>query len=55
MSLRYPYPDIKIFNRVISDISVVLRETTLTISDSIETNSPDESEIVRVVSLNKMI
>ena len=37
------------FNRVISDISIVLRETTLTISDFIETGSPVESKIVRVV------
>ena len=35
--LRYLDPKDRIFNRVISDISVVLRETTLTISDSIET------------------
>ena len=40
------------FNRVISDISVVLREITVTISDSIETVSPVESEIVRVFSLS---
>ena len=38
--LRYSYPDDRIFNLVISDISVVLRETTLIISDSIETGSP---------------
>ena len=42
--------DNKIFNRVISDIAVVLREITLTVSESIETGSPVESEIVRVVS-----
>ena len=30
----------------------MLRETTLTISDSIETVSPVESEIMRVVSLS---
>ena len=41
--LRYPDP-------VIADIPVVLRETTLTISDSIETCPPVETEIVRVVS-----
>ena len=33
-------------------ISVLLRETTLTISDSFETASPAEYEIVRVVSLS---
>ena len=49
--LRYPNREDRIFNRVISDISVVLRETTLTISDSIQTGSPVEKEIVRVVSL----
>ena len=48
--LRYPYPEDGIFNRVFSDISVVLRATTLTISGSIETDSPVESEILRVVS-----
>ena len=37
---------------VLSRISVVQRETTLTISESIETNSPVESEIVRVVPLS---
>ena len=37
---RWPDPEDRIFNRVISDISVVLRETTLTISHSIETGSP---------------
>ena len=30
MDLRYPYPDDRIFTHFISDISVVLRETTLT-------------------------
>ena len=49
--LRYPDLEDRVFNRVISDISVVLGETTLTISDSVETGSPVESEIVRVVSL----
>ena len=34
-----------------SDISVALRETILAISNSIETGSPVETEIVRVVSL----
>ena len=37
-------------NPVISVISVVLGEITLTISDSIETSSPVETEIVRVIS-----
>ena len=48
----YSDPEDRIFNRVISDISVVPRETTLTISDCIETGSPRETEIVRVVSLS---
>ena len=48
--LRYSNPEDQIFNRVISDISAVLRETTLTISDYIETGSPVESEIVRLFS-----
>ena len=42
----YLDPEDRIFNRVITDISVILRETNLTISDSIET------EIVRVVYLS---
>ena len=42
----------RISNRVISDASVVLRETTLTFSDSIETGLPVKTEIVRVVSLS---
>ena len=33
-------------------VSVVLWETTLTISDSVEIGSPVESEILRVVSLS---
>ena len=44
--LRYPNPEDRIFSPVISDISVVLRETTLIISDSIETGSPVETELV---------
>ena len=44
-------PEDRIFNRAISDSSVVQRETTLAISDSIYTGSPVEIEIVRVVSL----
>ena len=47
----YKHED-RIFNRVISDISVVLRETTLTFSDSIEAGLPVEYEIARVVSLS---
>ena len=50
--VRYSDREDRIFNRVISDISVVLRETTLTISDFMVTDSPVESEIVRVVSLS---
>ena len=42
--LMYPDLEDRIFNRVISDISAVLRETTLTISDAIQTDSPVESE-----------
>ena len=40
----------RIFNRVISDISFLLKEISLTSSDWIETGSQVESEIVRVVS-----
>ena len=50
--LRYPDPGDRNFDRVISDISVIQRKTTLTISDSVETGSPVEIEIVRVVSLS---
>ena len=46
--LWYPSPEDQIFNRVISDISVELREITLTI----KTDSLVETEIVRVVSLS---
>ena len=53
ISLRYPDPEGRIFNRFISDISVVRRETTLTISDSIETVSQVDTKKVRVVSLTK--
>ena len=38
--IRFSYPEDRIFNRVISDISIVLRESTLTISDSTETGTP---------------
>ena len=38
------------FNRLLWDISMVFRETTLTISDSMETGSPVDCEIVRVIS-----
>ena len=44
----------RIFNRVISDIFVVLRETTLTISYFIETVSPVQSEILRVVTPSRL-
>ena len=49
--LRYPDTEDRIFNYVISDISVALGEINPTISDSIETCSPVETEIVSVVSL----
>ena len=42
MHLGYPNPEDSIFYRIISDIFVVLRETTLTISDSTETGTPVE-------------
>ena len=42
----------RIFNRIISDISVVHMETSLTISDSIETGKPIETEIVKVVFIS---
>ena len=48
--LRYSNPGDRIFNRVISDISVVQRETTLITSDSFDTGSLVESEIGRMVS-----
>ena len=48
------YLDTEDLNRVISDTPVVPRETTLTYSDSTETGSPVESEIVRVVSVSTM-
>ena len=47
----YPGPDNRLLNRVISVISIAPRETTLTISDSIEAGSPVETEEVRVISL----
>ena len=48
----YSDPEGYIYICVISDISVVRIETTLTISDSILTGSPVETEIVRVISLS---
>ena len=51
-AFKVPTLKIGIFNRINSDIFVELRETTLTISDSIEAGSPVETEIVRVVSLS---
>ena len=53
MGLRYPYTEDRIFDRVISDICVILREATITISDSTETESQVETDKVRVVSLTK--
>ena len=51
--LRYLDPKDRVFFKsVISHISTVLREITLTISDSIETGSLIETEIVTVVSLS---
>ena len=50
--LRYPKPEDSLFYRVISVISVVQGETTLTISDSIVEPVSMESEIVRLVSLS---
>ena len=46
LSLRYPTLMIEFFNRVISDISVVPRETTLNIFDSIEKGSPVETFLI---------
>ena len=43
---RYPELEVRIFNRVISDISVILTDNTLTNLDSIETGSNVESKIV---------
>ena len=51
LKLRYRYPEDQIFNPVTVDISFVLGESPPTISDSIETGSPVEAKIVRVVSL----
>ena len=51
-SATYTDSQNRIFNRVISVISVVLREITLTISDSTGEPVSIESEIVRVVSLS---
>ena len=50
--LRYPDLGDRIFNLVFSDVSVVIKETTLTTSDSIETGSPVEIKIVKVISLS---
>ena len=43
-----------IFNRVVSDISIMLSEITLTISDCIETISPVESELVASLGTTEM-
>ena len=50
--LRYSDSEEQILNHVTSYISIVLKETNLIISDSIETDSPVKSEIMRVVSLS---
>ena len=52
---RSQEPKDRIFIRVISDISVVLRETTLTIPDSIETVSSVEYEIVGSLCTTELI
>ena len=55
LCLRCQDPEDQIFHGAISDISVVLvvlGETTLTMPNSIETDSPVETVIVRVVSLS---
>ena len=44
IQLRYPYPADQNFNRIISDISSVPRETTLIISEFIQTGSQVETE-----------
>ena len=49
--IKVSYPSDRILYSTISDISVVVRETTFTISDSIEIASPVEYEIARVISL----
>ena len=51
VDLRYSDSWDRILNRVIPDIFVAVREITVNISDSIETRSPVEFKIVRVVSL----
>ena len=50
----YPDYEDQIFNRVISDISIMLWEITLTISDCIETISPVESELVASLGTTEM-
>ena len=52
--LRYSYPKDQVFNFVILDVSVILRENALIISDSFETGSLVEIKIDRMVSLNTM-
>ena len=47
-------PEDQIFSRVISDISIVLREATFTISDSIEVGSPVKFKIARTYPLSPM-
>ena len=48
-------PEDLIINRFFSDISVKRRETILTISYSIETDTPVQTEIVRVNSLGTTV
>ena len=52
--LRYLDPEVRIFNHVVSDISVVLRETALATSDSTELGSPFETKMLRVFSVSTM-
>ena len=49
-SLRYLLPKERFLKSSSSDIPVVLRENTLTISHCIEAGSPVEYEIVKVVT-----
>ena len=52
LTIKVSLPRRSDFNRVISDIFAVQWETTLTISDSIETDTPFETEVVKVVSFS---
>ena len=44
-NVSFSYNEDGIFHRVTSDISVVIRKGTLTISDSVETGSPVETKL----------